>query len=117
MKGITMKLRSTLLLLAAQLLFFVAPALACKHTPLEWQQRVEKHALASMLGQQKHLTWSRDRNRNFIDDEIEARFHAGEIVNVVIDLNHCLTPGQIREEFSKFGKIRYIGKLITFVVV
>jgi subtilisin family serine protease len=112
-----MKLHSIPPLVIAQLLFFVAPALACKHTPPEWQQRVQKHALAAMIGQQKHLTWSRDRNRNFIDDEIEARFHAGEIVNVVVDLNHCLTPGQIREELSKFGRVRYIGKLITFVMM
>src|SRR5437868_1092882 len=58
-----MKLHSIPPLVIAQLLFLVAPAMACKHTPPEWQQRVQKHALAAMIGQQKHLTWSRDQPR------------------------------------------------------
>lgn len=103
--------------LMAQIMFWAMAAHACNHTPLEWQQRVEKHAIAAMIGQQKHLTWIRDANRNFIDDEIEARFHPGELVNIIVDLNHCLTHRQIEASFSKYGKIQYIGKLITFVLL
>jgi subtilisin family serine protease len=118
LKGTIMKSRTALpFLLAVQLVLCTVQALACKHTPLEWQQRVEKHAIPAMVGQQKHLTWVRDKNHNFIDDEIEARFHAGEIVNVVVDLNHCLTPGQIKELLAKYGRIRYIGKMVTFVIL
>jgi hypothetical protein len=100
-----------------QIMFWATAAHACNHTPLEWQQPVENHAIAAMIGQQKHLTWVRDLDRNFIDDEIEARFHPGEIVNIVVDLNHCLTHRQIDALLSKYGKIQYIGKLITFVLM
>ncbi len=72
------------------------PAKASSFTPLEWQRLVEKHSISAVVGQRKNTTWVRDQNRNFIDDEIEKRFHAGEVVNVVVDLNHCLTPPQSR---------------------
>jgi len=93
------------------------PAKASSFTPLEWQQVVEKHSIAAMVGQRKHTTWVRDRNRNFIDDEIERRFHPGEAVNIVVDLNQCLPLDRIQELLSRFGPIKYIGKLITFVVL
>ena len=64
-------------------------------TPLEWQQVVRKHKVALYVGQHKNTTWIRDRNRNFIDDEIEARFHAGDVLNIVVDLNTCLPPERI----------------------
>ncbi|MGH9792447.1 MAG: S8 family serine peptidase [Candidatus Acidiferrales bacterium] len=70
-----------------------------------------------MVGQRKHTTWNRDRNRNFIDDEIEKRFRRGEIVDIIVDTNKCLRADQIRAAFSPYGKISYIGKLITFVLL
>ncbi len=92
------------------------PAKASSFTPLEWQRLVEKHSISAVVGQRKNTTWVRDQNRNFIDDEIEKRFHAGEVVNVV-DLNHCLTPPQIEKLLSRFGRVTYIGKLVTFALV
>lgn len=70
-----------------------------------------------MVGQRKHTTWNRDHNRNFIDDEIEARFRPGEIVNIVVDLNKCVPVERLRGMLSKFRKVTYIGKLVTFVMV
>lgn len=93
------------------------PSQACRFTPLEWQQQVEKHGIAQFVGQRKHTTWARDRNRNFIDDEIERRFRRGELVDVIVDINKCLRPNQIRGVFSPYGKITYIGKLLTFVLL
>ncbi len=92
-------------------------ALACKFTPLEWQQRVDRHATEALVGQRKHTTWSRDRNRNFIDDEIERRYRPGELVNVVIDLNTCLTPSQVHSLLSKFGKVTHISPLVSVVML
>lgn len=95
----------------------VLPAEACKFTPLEWQRRVEKHSIPGLVGQRKHTTWIRDRNRNFVDDEIEKRFRPGELVDVIVDLNECVTPVNIERRLSEFGRIRYIGKLVTFVLL
>ena len=108
-----MKLHSIPLLVIAQLLFLVAPAMACKHTPPEWQQRVQKHALAAMIGQQKHLTWSRDRNRNFIDDEIEARFHAGEPFAKRIEQKHSANPREIDNDETETIAMRRICEPIN----
>ena len=90
---------------------------ASSFTPLEWQQRVEKHSIASMVSQRKHLTWVRDQNRNFIDDEIEKRFKPGELVNVIVDLNTCLPEESIRRLLGQFGRVRHIGRLITMVLL
>jgi hypothetical protein len=90
---------------------------ASSFTPLEWQQEVRQHAIKPLVGQNKHTTWLRDRNRNFIDDEIEARFHKGELVNVVVDLNTCLSNERIHGLLVKFGRIKYVGKLVTFVLL
>lgn len=111
------RILSVLIVVLGQLLVGVGVAQACRFTPLEWQQTVERHAIAGLVGQRKHTTWIRDRNRNFIDDEIEARFRPGEIVNVVVDLNTCMTPPKIESLLSGFGRIRYIGKLVTFVLL
>src|SRR6266849_3129807 len=108
---------AALLFLGLQTALGSLAAQACNHPPIEWQQPVRQHSIAAMIGQQKHLTWNRDPDRAFIDIEIRKRFHAGEAVNIFVDLNHCLTPSQIREQFSKYGKIKYIGKLITFVML
>jgi len=93
----------------------VCDAWACKFTPLEWQQRIETHAASQMVGQQKHTTWVRDKNRNFVDDVIEYRFQPGEIVDVIIDFNKCLSPRQIQEVLAPFGRVTYITKLVSSV--
>ena len=65
---------------------------ATSFTPLEWQQVVRKHSTEALIGQRKNTTWIRDKNRNFIDDEIEARYHRGEVVDITVELNTCLRP-------------------------
>ncbi len=90
---------------------------ASQFTPLEWQQPVRQHGIQGMEGQRKHTTWSRDRNRNFVDDEIERRYVAGELVDVVVDLNSCQSLKEITARLGAFGKVSYIGKLITFVML
>lgn len=90
-------------------------ARATAFTPLEWQQRVASNRNPVFVGQLKNISWPRDRNRDFIDDEIERRFHPGNFVNVVIDLNHCETDGQIHEGFGKYGQVAYVVKLISSV--
>lgn len=92
-------------------------ALATPYTPLAWQQVVDTHSNHSFIGQRKHTTWVRDRNRNFIDDEIETRFKAGDVVNVTVDLNRCLTPAEVERDLIRFGVIRHVGQLITFIVI
>jgi len=94
-----------------------ASASASPFTPLEWQQRVRQESIPGSMGQLKHLYWVRDRNRNFIDDEIESRFRPGDRVDVIIDLNTCLTPRESRALLSRYGKVSYISKLITYVMV
>ncbi|HXU00277.1 MAG TPA: S8 family serine peptidase, partial [Polyangia bacterium] len=89
-------------------------ARACPVTPLEWQQQVTQHALAPMVGQRKHTSWIRDQNRNFIDDALE-RNTGNPRVDVLVDLNDCLTPTTRTALLSPFGHISYVGKLLTFV--
>jgi len=84
-------------------------------TPIEWQRVVQHHANRRFVGQHKHLSWVRDRNRNFIDDEIERRFHPGDHLNVIVDFNRCITPAQIKETFGKYGLIAYISKTVSSV--
>lgn len=94
-----------------------APTDASPYTPLAWQGKVEQHAHAPMVGQRKHLTWVRDQNRNFIDDELEASAQPGSRVDVVVDLNRCLTPAEIETALAPLGGVAYVGKLITFVLL
>jgi subtilisin family serine protease len=101
----------------AVVIFSSAMAVGSSFTPLEWQKVVRKHRLSVFVGQRKHTTWIRDQNRNFIDDEIEARYHRGEVLNVVVDLNACLPPEKIKSLLGNYGRITYVGKLITFVLV
>jgi len=90
---------------------------ATAYTPLAWQSVVDGHANPAFNGQRKHLAWVRDQNRNFVDDEIEKRFKKGDRLDVILQLNHCLMPGQIEELISGRGKVLHVGQLITFVVV
>ncbi len=99
------------------MLFTTASLNATPYTPLSWQRVVDSHWNPVFIGQRKHLTWIRDQNRNFIDDEIERQFRPGDRVNVIVDLNRCLTPGEVQEVLSRFGVIDYIGKLVTFVLL
>ena len=104
-------------LIVGYLIVGILPAHACRFTPLEWQQTVDRHGISAYLGQRKHITWIRDQNRNFIDDVIEKTYRSGEIVNIVVDLNQCMTADEIREVFGTYGEISYIGKLVTFVMI
>jgi serine protease AprX len=92
-------------------------ASASTFTPLEWQQLVRTHKIKEFVGQRKHITWIRDKNRNFIDDEIEARFHSGQNVDVVVDLNTCLQAEELKRLLGRFGEIKYIGKTVSFVLL
>ncbi|MEQ6342680.1 MAG: S8 family serine peptidase [Gammaproteobacteria bacterium] len=97
------------------LIFTSVPLYATAYTPLSWQEVVKSHSNPILIGQHKHLTWVRDQNRNFIDDEIEARFGPKDHTNIILALNRCLPPAQVQEIFSRYGKITYIGKLVSFV--
>ncbi len=90
---------------------------ATAYTPMAWQRVVDGHSNPVFNGQRKHLTWVRDKNRNFIDDEIEARFKRGDRLDIILQLNHCLMPGQIEELIAGRGSVLHVGQLITFVVV
>jgi hypothetical protein len=90
---------------------------ATSFTPLEWQQVVRKHANKQLIGQRKFTTWIRDKDRNFIDDNITERFHSGELVDIIVDLNTCLPPEQLKHLLAPFGHIQYVEKLITAVLM
>jgi hypothetical protein len=99
--------------------FFLALTVNCvfgsTFTPLAWQQLVQNHSNPKFIGQRKHTTWVRDLNRNFIDDEIESRFKPGGHVNVILDLNRCMSPGQIKDTFARFGRVVYASRTISTV--
>lgn len=84
-------------------------------TPIEWQQIVKKHSNKLLVGQRKHTTWVRDRDRDFIDDEIKKRHGKEDRVDIIVDLNSFLDIRKIQELFGPFGTLRYASKLITFV--
>lgn len=92
-------------------------AFASSFTPLKWQQEVKKHSNQAFVGQRKHQSWNRDQDHDFIDDEIKARFKPNQSVNVIVDLNECLPSSAIHDLLAEFGRITYIGKLITFVLL
>ncbi len=87
---------------------------ATPYTPLQWQGRVDVHSDPAFVGQRKHLTWLRDRNRNFIDDEIERRFKPGDRLDVVLALNDCATPSTL-EALSAYGAVAHVGQLVSAV--
>ena len=90
---------------------------AAPFTPLAWQTPVERHSQSVFVGQRKHLTWIRDQNRNFIDDQLELAARSATAVDVVVDLNRCLTPADIERLLAPFGRIEYVGQLITIVLL
>ena len=74
-------------------------------TPIQWQDRG------------KLRNSSRDRNNNFIDDQIEKQ--TGE-VNVIVDLNRCAGDPAVSEIIAYLktqGDVSYVGKYLTFVIV
>ncbi len=103
--------------IACAFLSITGVAEGSKFTPLEWQQPVKQHSFSSFVDQIKHTTWIRDQDQTFVDDEIERRFGVGESVDVIVDLNRCVSPSEIREMFAPFGRISYIGQTITFVLL
>jgi subtilisin family serine protease len=91
---------------------------ATPFTPLKWQDKITKHMNDKFIGQRKHATWVRDRNRNFIDDIIDRRVQKKEKkFDVIVDLNTFLTLDHIRKKFDGYGEVKYIGKMITFVLL
>lgn len=99
---------------------FILPwtaANATVYTPLAWQSTVEHHANRVFVGQRKHISWIRDQNRNFIDDRLELAARSGRPVDVIVDLNRCLTPAEIERAFAPFGRISYVGRMISFVLL
>jgi hypothetical protein len=92
-------------------------AIASPYTPLAWQTPVERHSQAVFVGQRKHLTWIRDQNRNFIDDRLEIAARSATALDVIVDLNRCLTPAEIERVLGPFGRIQYVGRLITMVLL
>lgn len=97
------------------IMFSLESVYATPFTPLEWQRKVEKHFDDDFVGQRKHTTWVRDRNRNFIDDIIDERFEKGNKFDIIVDLNTFLTVGDIRKKFKDYGHVNYVGKMITFI--
>ncbi|HET7903433.1 MAG TPA: S8 family serine peptidase, partial [Candidatus Eisenbacteria bacterium] len=91
-----------------------APAAdAARYTPERWRTIVETHADSNFVGQRKHVGWNRDRDSNFVDDEIESRFRRGDSVNVVVELNRCALPQDVDGLLSAFGRVTYVGRLIS----
>jgi serine protease AprX len=91
---------------------------ATPFTPLEWQQEVRHHAFPGFVHQKKHVSWSRDVDHNFVDDELEYRFgHLRKKVSIIVDLNHCMPDNQLKAMLGKYGKVTYIGRLITYVLM
>jgi len=86
---------------------------AARNTPRSWKQIVSPHLGPRFADQRKHLGWIRDRNSNFIDDEIERRFHLGDSVNVLVELNDCIPPDQIATGLSGFGRVTYAGRMVS----
>jgi len=99
------------------LVFSPVETSASPYTPLEWQREIPRESHSPLWGQRKHTSWIRDRDRDFIDDDIKRLFKLEQRINIIVDLNRLLTGPQIRDLLSPFGNIEYIGKLITFVLV
>src|SRR5262245_61881488 len=112
-----MKTAFGVILVGVLLLLGGTPALACRYTPLEWQQPVEKHGNHAFEGQRKLTRWINDRDGDFIEHEIPQRFHSRERVNIIVDLNRCLPIAELQRTYSKFGRIAYAGRHLSYVVL
>jgi hypothetical protein len=105
-------------LVLASLLLLVVPEVGSEtFTPLEWQRLVLGHPDPRFIGQRKHTGWVRDHNVNFVDDLLDSLRATQDTVDVVIELNDFLPPGRIQAQFDRFGRITYIPKLISGVLM
>ncbi len=90
---------------------------AARYTPGAWQQPIMAHRDSTFLEQRKHLGWNRDRDTTFIDDEIERRYGPGDRVDVLVELNECLQPRDVIALLSPFGRVAYVGQLVSCAYV
>jgi subtilisin family serine protease len=96
-------------------------AFACPLTPIEWQQVVDAsgHVVAEHGGRsarRKHANWIRDRDHDFIDDQIAAHYDATRGVDVIVELNRCLHANEIAD-FSHYGRVTYVGRLVSYLML
>ncbi len=68
--------------------------------------------------QPKLRTWNGDQNGNFIDDRLDPLVAtATNIVDVIVLLNKCLDPAEVRQKLQPFGNVTYVGQHMTFVTM
>src|SRR5688500_2502077 len=77
---------------------FLLPALSfsAPRTPAAWQEEVSQNPVTSFVGKKKLQRWNRDKNKDFVDDEIEKNFLGDQRLNIIVDLNEPLSDVQIR---------------------
>ena len=86
-------------------------AWATPWTPLQWQESG------------KLRRWTGDRDRNFIDDRIDALVGsrpAAEKIDVTVDFNRCVTgtgSNKVLGFLRSKGDLVYVGAVLTFAVV
>lgn len=92
----------------------LAPAVgwASRYTPAEWRRRIPVSPKTDFSGQLKHRGWSRDLDSNFVDDRIPAGV---DPVHVVVELNDCYPLDQMRTLLGRYGRIDYLGELVSCV--
>jgi serine protease AprX len=96
------------------------PLSASPFTPRSWQGRLQVEGDTQVTG--KLVTWSRDRNHNFIDDLLDGRDPADR-VDIIVDFNRCVTCDHNGEEeevlrfLRDLGRIDHISDIVTFAVV
>ena len=102
--------------MAFSLLFFIcltSAAWGAPFIPLQWQGRVKAGPLE---GQRKHIQWVRDLNGDYLDDAFEA-LKPGEKTSVIVQLNDCNSPEELKSHFSSYGTVAYTGVIVAFVVI
>jgi subtilisin family serine protease len=78
-----------------------AVALASPYRPPEWRPKAEN--------------WHLDQDQNYVDDRIDA-MAVGEIIDVVLWLNHCPDQTDLAR-FGSVGDVSYQGKYVTFLIL
>jgi hypothetical protein len=99
--------------LAVSCVCFVSEGVGAPFVPIQWQQRVKSGALEN---QRKHVAWSRDLNRNFVDDDLDAMEPEAK-TTVIVQMNACLSQEEITRLLGQFGSIRRIGTLVPYVIL
>jgi subtilisin family serine protease len=104
--------RSWAACLCAAIVLAAAPddAGAARHTPAAWRHLVPEVPASRFSGQRKNTIWIRDRDGDFIDD---AMPRGKPSVDVVVELNDCFQPAFLERRFERFGRISYIGRLLS----